>query len=92
LDMTDLDARTQRQFQIPPDLRGAVITSVEPDSAAAEAGLRPGDVIVEMNRRRVTSAADALEHSRQSNGDRVLLRVWRDGGTRYVVVDTSKSK
>ena len=44
-----------------------------------------------MNRSRVTSADEALEVSRQNEGQRVLLRVWRDGGTRYVAIDTSKS-
>ena len=89
--MADLDARARRQFDLPPDLRGAVIVSVDPDTVAAEAGLQPGDAIVEMNRRRVASADEALELSRQSRGQRVLLRVWRDGGTRYVVIDSSKA-
>ena len=88
--MADLNAATRRQFDIPSDVRGAVILSVDPDTTAAAAGLQPGDVIVEMNRRRVTGADDALDAGRQSKEPRVLLRVWRDGGTRYVVLDTSK--
>jgi serine protease Do len=91
-EVADLDARTRRQFDIPATVRGAVITSVEPDSAAADAGLRPGDVIVEINRRNVTSADDALEFSGQTKGDRLLLRVWRDGGSHFVVMDISKSR
>ena len=90
VEVADLNAATRRQFDIPSDVRGAVILSVDPDTAAAAAGLQPGDVIVEMNRRRVTGADDALDASRQSKEPRVLLRVWRDGGTRYVVLDTSK--
>jgi serine protease Do len=91
VEVADLDPHTRRQFDIPSDLRGAVIVSVDADAAAASAGLQPGDVIVEMNRRRVTSADDALEASRQNKGQGVLLRVWRAGGTRYVVIDTSKN-
>lgn len=91
-EVADVDARTRSQFEIPPGIRGAVITSVTPDSAAAEAGLRPGDVIVEVNRRLVTNASDALEFSSQNKGPRLLLRVWRDGGSRFVVIDLAKSR
>ncbi len=91
-DVADLDARSRSQFEIPAGIRGAMITSVAPGSAAAEAGLRPGDVIVEVNRRLVTNAREALEFSSQNKGARLLLRVWRDGGSRYVVMDVSKSR
>ena len=36
------------------------------------------------------NAADALETNRPSKGLQALLRLWREGGTRYVVIDTSK--
>jgi len=91
VDLADLDARVRRQFDIPSDLRGAVVVSADPDAPAAAAGLQPGDVIVEVNRRRVTNANDAFEASRQSKGHQVLLRVWREGSTRYAVIDTSKN-
>lgn len=61
------------------------------DSLAAAAGLRAGDVVVEVNRKRVSSADAALEASRQGKETRVLLRVWREGTTRYVVVEASKA-
>lgn len=92
LEVADLDSRIRRQFNIPPEIRGAVIVSVDPDSAASEVGLQPGDVVVEINRRHVANADEALEAGRQSKGQRVLLRVWRDGGSRYVVIDTSKNQ
>jgi serine protease Do len=91
-EVADLDARARSQYTIPSGIRGAIITSVGPDSAAAEAGLRPGDVIVEVNRRQVTNANDALEFSSQNKGARLLLRVWRAGGSRYVVIDDAKPR
>ena len=68
-----------------------MVVAVDAAAAAASAGLHAGDLIVEMNRRRVTSADGALEASRQNKGQRVLRRVWRDGGARYGVMDTSKN-
>jgi len=70
-----------------PGLQGAVVAEVAPDGPAAEAGVRPGDVIQEVNRRPVRSAKDfsqAVEHA--GNGDLVML-VNRAGGTAYLVIE-----
>ena len=86
----DVDSRTRRQFNLPANVRGALIVDVDPGSPAAAAGLRPGEVIVEMNRQPVTSADEAIQMSQRLKTDRVLLRVWGGGGSRYVVVDASR--
>ncbi|MGA2865372.1 MAG: DegQ family serine endoprotease [Verrucomicrobiota bacterium] len=98
VEVTDLDARSRRQFDIPANIRGALVLNVQQDSNAAEAGLRPGDVILEIDRRPVTNADAAVEMSEQAKGDQILLRVWSlpSGGgpaaTRYLVVDNIKHK
>ena len=43
-----------QQFQSPPG-RGAIITSIVPDSPAADSALKPGDVILEMDGQQVNS-------------------------------------
>ena len=52
-------------------------------------GVRPGDVILEVNRQPVRNAGDAVELSKNLKG-RVLIRVWSNGGSHYIVVDDSK--
>ncbi len=89
--VTDLDQNARRQFNIPETVKGAVITEVKPDSAAASAGLRPGDVIVEINRKSVQNAEDAVAMTEKTDSKRTLLRVWREGGSRFVLVDESKA-
>jgi len=87
----NVDARAHQQFNIPDDLKGAIVTDIDESSAAYEAGLREGDVIMEINRKPVVSAEQAVELS--AKNDRkgsVLLRVWSRGGTRYVVVKEDK--
>jgi serine protease Do len=88
----EVDARARRQFDIPAHVRGAIVTEVEPGSPAHRAGLRPGDVIVEINRQPVRDAADAVELSKRTTDARVLLRVWSHGAMRFLVVDGSHGR
>ncbi|MGH7956787.1 MAG: DegQ family serine endoprotease [Opitutaceae bacterium] len=85
----DLSPQVRTQLNLPARLKGAVITNVEPDSAAATAGLRPGDVILEINKQSVTSAQDAVELSTKAEGRKTLLRLFSRGSTIFVVVDES---
>lgn len=89
--LADLDNRTRRQFDIPENLQGALVTEVEPGSPASEK-LRPGNVIVEINRKPVENVADARRFLREAKGEKILLRVWSRGGSYYVVVDRGTRK
>jgi serine protease Do len=91
VDLGNPDARTRRQFELPLDVQGAVVLSVAPDSPAAGV-LQPGDVIVEINRQRVTNADEAFEAAQKARGQRLLLRVWRDGGMRFVVIESPANR
>ncbi|HUN92916.1 MAG TPA: Do family serine endopeptidase [Burkholderiaceae bacterium] len=64
---------------------GALISSVEPDSAAAKAGLKPGDVITQVDSDPVTRAGDLSQHIGMGTpGTRIDLTVWRDHASRHV--------
>ncbi len=76
-----------QQLQVPPSTRGVVVTQVDASSAAAEAGLHSGDVIVEVNRRPVSSVAQYQEAVRQGDNQPVLLLVNRGGSTAFLVVE-----
>jgi serine protease Do/serine protease DegQ len=65
-----------------PDAGGALVRSVEPGSAAAQAGLRAEDVIVGANRGRVSSVHDLRERAR---GAAVLVLEVRRGATVLLV-------
>jgi serine protease Do len=66
--------------------RGAVITEVLPGSPAAESGLRPGDVIVEVDRKPVASSDDAVGALRTPQKSGHLLRIRSGNGTRFVTI------
>jgi len=60
---------------------------VQPGSAADNAGLQRGDVIVEINRRPVKSDADAVDQLKGiPNGQDALVLVWSNGGSTYRVL------
>ncbi len=89
----DLTPQARQQFRLPERLKGAVIANVDPTSPAAKAGLRAGDVILEINKQPVASAQDAVELSNKSESKKTLVRVYSRGSTIFVVVDeTNRDK
>jgi serine protease Do len=86
----DIDNSARGQLNLPQNIKGAVITDVDQSSAAYEAGLRPGDVIVEINRKSVTDADDAVKLTQNVKDKTVLVKVWSKGGSHFVVVDENK--
>jgi serine protease Do len=69
---------------------GALVKRVAPDGAAA-GSLEPGDVIVEVNRQPVKTANDLKTKALQTGTDKpLLLRVTREGSTRYVAIDRTR--
>jgi len=81
-----LAGATLRNFQGPGDnQRGVVVTQVAPGSRAGQNGLRPGDIIVEANRRALTNVAELAEVM-ASPGAQVMLRVRRQGVEAFVVL------
>ena len=72
---------------------GVVVTDVDPDSAAAERGLSPGDVIAAVNESDVRSASDvskAVDAAAAKGRKSVLLRVDGENGSRFVALPVGK--
>jgi serine protease Do len=88
--VADLTPEMRREFEVPRGVQGAIVTEVDPSSAAAEAGLRPGDVIQEINRQSVRSAEDAVRMTEKTGDGKTLLRIWSRGASTYIVVDESE--
>jgi len=85
--VVDLDDQARQALQTPKGLQGAVIAEIDPDSAAYQAGLRQGFVIMEIDRKPVKNAADAMALSGNLKKDQpVILRVWGGGQSRYVTL------
>jgi S1-C subfamily serine protease len=78
-----------RLLGLPAGQQGVVVTAVSPGGLAAEAGLRPGDVVQEVNRRPVRSTKDFVQAVERAGGKDLVLLVNRQGSTAYAVLERS---
>ncbi len=69
--------------------KGAVITEVASGSRAEKAGLRAYDVVVEINRKPVTSAEEATALIREGAKGTMILKIRRGGRPQIVTVPAS---
>ena len=84
--LNNVTPEMSRQFELPPNTRGAIVTEVDPDSPAARV-LQPGDVILQVNRRQVTNANEASTALRAvPSGRAVGMLIMRRGQEQFVTV------
>ena len=83
--LQDLNQSLAESFGLQrPD--GALVSNVDPDTAAARAGLKAGDVITALDGRPVVTAGDVSSRiGLAAPGQKVKLTVWRDHGSREIV-------
>ena len=75
-----------RQFELPANTSGAVVTEIDPDSPAARV-LQPGDVIMQVNRKPVANASEASTALRAvPSGRAVGMVIMRRGQEQFVTV------
>jgi serine protease Do len=95
LGIVALDAENREEFRIPSDVQGVMVNSVENLSEAAKKGLRPGDVIVEINQQQIESVDKVKEYfakAREAGRKSVLLLVNREGDVRFVALRLDEEK
>jgi serine protease Do len=86
LTLENVTPQMARRLRLPSGQSGAVVTEVDPDGASAGA-LRQGDVILSVNGKAVTSAAEAArELQKVQAGHIAQMRVWRGDGEVFVPV------
>ncbi len=85
--VTDLTPEIAKQLGLSREEKGVVIVRVKPESAAEEAELKRGDVIQEINRKKINNSKDFSNIvSRIKEGDTVLLFVNRGGKKFYTTL------
>jgi serine protease Do len=85
LSLGDLTPDLATQLHLPAGTRGAVVESVDPFTPASNAGMRRGDVVVEVNRQPIASAADASRELQSvKSGEPAYVLLWRSGVQQFV--------
>lgn len=82
------------KFQLGEHQKGVVVTEVTPDGAAAKQGMKPGDVIVEVQQSEVNTPADVQSHVdavRKENRRSVLMLIQRQDGLQWIPVPLGNS-
>jgi serine protease Do len=78
--ITDLNRDLAQGFGLPADQKGALVQGVVPRGPAAKAGVQPGDIIIEVNGKPVSSGGDLTRSvALVQPGSKVDLTVLRNG-------------
>lgn len=83
------------KYQLNAKQKGVVITDVSPDGTAADRGLKPGDVVVEVQQGEVSTPADVqkrIDAVRSENRKSVLLLIQRQDGLQWVPLSLTGEK
>jgi serine protease Do len=89
LNLAALTEARRELLEIPPNIRGVIVLSIDDDSAFLRLGLRPGDVIESINQQPVSSPADATARLREilaTEEKHVLMLINRRGTNRYLAM------
>jgi len=84
----ELTPAIARQLKVDPDTQGVVVTNVDPSSAAFEAGLRRGHVVMEVNRKPVTNVSEFRSLLRAAGGESIVLLVNDNGNVVFMAIES----
>ena len=93
LAVADLNDQARQQFNVPDQIHGVIVQDVRPGSPAEDAGIQPGDVIQEVNRKPAGTATQFVNEVHASPADKdLLLLVWSKGNASYRTVRPDASQ
>jgi len=79
LNLQNLDAQYRYRLRIPDDVEGVLITEVDAESEAATQGIRPGDIIVQLENTPVTDIASLSKAHKQVTNKLKRVYIYRKG-------------
>jgi serine protease Do len=89
LTLSELDENLRDRFDLAAEDQGVVVTEVQADGVSAEKGMRPGDLIVEVEQGEVLTPADVaarVDEARKRGRKSVLFLVQGQGGLQFMAI------
>jgi len=77
----------RQQLHLGQETQGVLVSKLDPDSVAASAGIREGDIVQEVNHQVITTVSE-FEQAMRNAAQPTLLRVVRDGTGFYVAISS----
>jgi serine protease Do len=90
LALAPLDEQARAELGLPRNARGAVVAEVRPDSPAAAAGLRAGDVLTGIAGRPVANAEQAARALREGANRAQAVQVQREGRSLFLALPAAQ--
>lgn len=84
----DLDPTLARQLGADPDEKGVVVYKIESGSPAESSGLRKGDLIIEIERQKVSNVSDFQRIVQKIRGQDILVFINRGGKKFYMILSS----
>jgi serine protease Do len=76
-----------RRLDLPSNAGGAIVSDIDRNSPAANGGVIPGDVILEVNRQKVANVSQITRELQKAQpGQPVFMLVWRNGDNVFVTM------
>lgn len=93
VELVPLETKSRQQLNIPEHVKGALVKDVENDTPPAVAGIRPGDVIQEVQHEVVATPAEVAAVLKRQKGLRgVVVNVWREGTALFIFIPLNRDK
>ena len=89
--LTNLDSKNRAELSLPMNIRGALVTSLNLSSPACKAGLRTGEVILQIDDRLVKDAQDAVDDAARALGSEIVVKVRNGQSARYIILPNSSA-
>jgi serine protease Do len=89
LTLSALTDELRSEFQIQEDVNGVMVVAVDASGVAAEKGVQPGDIIVEVGQEEVSTPADGqatVDEHREHDKSTVLLLLDRQGDLQFIAL------
>ena len=89
--LSNLEREVAEQFGIDQNIKGVVIVDVKAGSVGEEKGLKKGDVIIQINRIKISSTDELYklnEEAKKANKTSILMLILRNGMRRFIGLPT----